>query len=176
MRLTYRVIVLVLLAAGVAGAQSFDLAGGAGTAAGGGIGGGFWPSVSATAWPLRYVGINGAFALRAGQENHQGFNFEPLVVDINLAVRPVILPWTPTLLVGWAAVQTVTGFDCPAYSLGPCFMSLDAFALHLGVEWTHYVHGRWFVQLEYHYYHTEFHDGNPSRVAVSFGHTFGRMP
>jgi len=61
-------LLLLLLALAVAGAgQTVDLAAGlGGVASGNGVGGGDWPSLSATIMPFRFVGANADAHLGAG--------------------------------------------------------------------------------------------------------------
>jgi hypothetical protein len=180
-------IALIVCLVAWSGGQSLDLALGGGSAGGGRLNGGFWPSASATAMFSPHVGVNAEFSVRSSTRTTLAGQFRPSTMDINLVMRFPPMHWTPEVLAGYAAVRTAprVGNDClgplpgggfgPAPCLGDPSRRLSAF--HLGGEVKTYFAPRWFVRFEANWFArpagSEF-GFSALRVGAAIGYTFGK--
>jgi|SRR6185437_1838908 len=177
-----RVTLAVGLLALAGAAQTLDVAAGLGTAAGGRISGGIWPSGSATVmfWPN--VGLETDFAMRADAKSFGVDTSHPYLASLNLAFRPHATSWTPEFDFGAALEGHQTSPGCvgvfgPGFPPPPaCPVQPNFYGAHVGVSLQHYVSARTFLRFEYHQYiGRRFNLYRPARFAVSLGYTFGRV-
>lgn len=152
------------------------MAGGVGTVFNLAIANGAWPSASVTAWLGRYMGANGEFAVQATRSIQ---DLHPLMFDVNLALRPPPMRWTPELLAGFGGLRQEAKCDnCIAPPSGGLFVpftpvSAIAEGFHLGGALKTYVHRRWFLQAGLHVYMGPQLE-HPVRLAFLLGYTFGK--
>lgn len=161
------------------GAQSVDLAVGGGSAGGGRLNYGFWPSASATAMFSPHVGLNAEFAVRGSNNSSLALGqYRPSTTDLNLVMRPAPMRWTPELDVGYAVVRTRTRFACDDFPNGGCYGDASKLqsALHLGGGVKTYFAPRWFLRFEAHWFARPAAGGfsfSAWRFGASVGYTFG---
>lgn len=143
------------------------------------LSGGIYPGFSGNVLFYHNAGIGAEVFWRASRVDYAGagFDFRPLLWDINAVYSPKLGPHAYLELVGGIGALSTrfyTGTTCGIYTCSN-YQSVNHFDVDLGGGIKLYAHGGFFIRPEARYYfihnNQEFSSGHAGRAGVTIGYT-----